>query len=755
MKKKLCLKRALAIGLTVSLTCAMAGCGAEETTKTDKTGQTWQDHQELLETMNRMTGAGDAEETDVDKEEMVYVLADSQGVPTDVIVSEWLKNTQGSETLQDVTSLTNVKNVKGDETYTDSEDGIIWKADGADIYYQGKGQGDLPVGVKVSYELDGETVTPEELLGKSGHVRIRYDYINNSSDTVVIDNKETDVYTPFVMATGILLPTDKFCNVVVSNGDVLSEGNNMIAFGIGMPGLSESLGLDDYPDLDLDVPDYFEISADVQDFSLGMALTFCSNTRMDLDSLNLDDSLDKLNDDMEQLTDGVQQLLDGSSQLYDGTTALKDGAQKLTTGVDRLYDGAQTYTEGVSSLYSGAAQLKDGGDSVDAGVQTVADKLALAKAGSTTLKAGLQKLNSKTPLLIDGIWNMRSGFAQVMAGYEGDENTVGAVAGAKAVAEGLSQLNQQVSALTLPDMSGQSAKLTEEQKSAVKQQIENFLTTDEQGKAAMKQATDSYIAGVEQLLVQNGVQLDAQTSAVLQAVMEGAFRQAFANIYITAYETGMEKGMEEVLTEVSTQLAAYAPAITQLKGAVDTLAEGSEAVSDGVEQLYEGTKKLSDGADEMYDSAKALPEGVSQLYDGSISLENGLGQLENGAITLKHGTSSLKGGIGRLYEGCATLHNSGSTLLTGMKQVQSGAQELTEGADKLQSGALELKDGIVRFNDEGISRLQSLVKEDLNHMADRVSAIADVNQSYSLYGGIAQGKKGSEKFVIKIEGIEE
>lgn len=62
---------------------------------------------------------------------------------------------------------------------------------------------------------------------------------------------------------------------------------------------------------------------------------------------------------------------------------------------------------------------------------------------------------------------------------------------------------------------------------------------------------------------------------------------------------------------------------------------------------------------------------------------------------------------------------------------------------------------MVKFNDEGISKLKSLVKDDLNSINDRIDAVSTANDEYKLYGGIADGKSGTEKFIIKIDGIEE
>ena len=110
-----------------------------------------------------------------EKEETVYVKAGADGSTDKIIVSNWLKNGDGAQEIKDESELSGIKNVKGDETFTQNGKDITWQAEGNDIYYQGETTKTLPVGVKVTYYLDGKEISPEELAGRSGKVRIRCD----------------------------------------------------------------------------------------------------------------------------------------------------------------------------------------------------------------------------------------------------------------------------------------------------------------------------------------------------------------------------------------------------------------------------------------------------------------------------------------------------------------------------------------------------------------------------------------------------
>ena len=190
--------------------------------------------------------AGSTDTQDVYKEETVYVNADATGNSDEVTVSDWLKNSGSvSGNLTDESILKEIKNVKGDETFTENGDQLTWNTAGEDIYYQGTTDKELPVSVKLTYFLDGKEVKPDELKGKSGHLKIQVQYTNNEKKTVTVDGKEEEVYTPFVMMTGMILPNETFSNVTIDNGKVISDGSRNIVVGFGMPGLKDSLDLDE------------------------------------------------------------------------------------------------------------------------------------------------------------------------------------------------------------------------------------------------------------------------------------------------------------------------------------------------------------------------------------------------------------------------------------------------------------------------------------------------------------------------------
>lgn len=286
---------------------------------------------------NQTTTINVSAEAETSKDETVYVLAGADGTVQKIIVSDWIKNAMATDSLDDKTELSDIENIKGDESFTlGGDNSCVWDAQGNDIYYQGNIEKELPVQMSVRYTLDGQAIAPEALAGQSGHVTIRFDYQNMQYEEVLLDGKTEKIYVPFTMLTGMLLDTEVFRNVTVSNGKLINDGDRIAVVGIAFPGLQEDLAISKEK---LDIPDYVEISADVENFEMSTTMTLATTELFGaIDSDKLD--LNELSDAMAELTDAMDQLMDGSSQLYDGLCTLLEKSGDLVSGINKLAEGA-------------------------------------------------------------------------------------------------------------------------------------------------------------------------------------------------------------------------------------------------------------------------------------------------------------------------------------------------------------------------------------------------------------------------------
>lgn len=401
-------KRLMSLGLTAVLIVSVCGCGK----RTETAGEAITEHTEETAGAEEIAkrAVDRTSKSDAEKEETVYVNADANGNVKNITVSSWLKNGTGADELTDVTTLTDVVNVKGDETFTQDGETYVWAAEGNDIYYQGETTRDLPVNVKVTYYLDDQKIEPKELAGKSGKVKIRFDYENLTAQQAEIGGEAANLCVPFVAASTMILDSDKFVNVEVENGRIISDGKNTIVAGVAMPGLYDSLDLLNLEGFeDVDIPEYVEVTADVTDFELGMTATVLMPDI--LSELNTDDmdGFDDLKDDIEELNDATYDLIDGCVELDDGVQELKDNMPDLWDGVVELDDGAQELDDGAWELDGGAQDLLDGAGDLADGARTIREGAKELDQGMGSLQAGAGLLNDNMPNLTGGVNQLAGG----------------------------------------------------------------------------------------------------------------------------------------------------------------------------------------------------------------------------------------------------------------------------------------------------------------------------------------------------------
>lgn len=685
------------------------------------------------------------EEKEVSKDETVYVLAGADGSVQKIIVSDWIKNALNENSIADKSGLSDIENVKGNETYTlDGSNMTVWDAEGNDIYYQGNVEKELPVAMFVSYKLDGKPISADELAGKSGKVTIRFDYENRQYETVNIDGKNEKIYVPFGMLTGMLLDSDTFRNVEVSHGKLLNDGDRTAVIGIAFPGLQENLGIDKDK---VEIPDYVEITADVTDFELGMTVTIATNEIFnELDAAKID-SADGLTSSLNELTDGMQQLMDGSSALYDGLCTLLDKSGELVDGIEKLANGAKTLKDGADSLDEGAAQLQKGAADLSSGLNTLASNNASLNGGAkqvfdTLLSTATAQINaagiSVPALTVD---NYADVLNNIIASLDGTAVYNQALAQVSAAVEGnRSLIEQKVTAAVREQVAAQVEAAAKEQvtagvTAAVREQIKAQVI----GASGMTQA--DYEAAVAA-----GMIPEEQQSAVAAAIEE----QMATDQVQTLIEANTAAQMEN--DEIKAAIAANTDAQMQSEAVKQTIAENVETQMNQVisENMASDTVQsqisaASEGAKSIISLKESL-DSYNSFYLGLLTYTDGVASAANGAATLSSGTSDLKGGTAQLKEGASSLYD-------GILQLKNGTPALVDGVTQLKDGAMQLSDGLKQFNEEGIQKLVDLVGGDIESMLARVRATIDVSKDYQNFSGISANMDGQVIFIYRTDEI--
>lgn len=664
-------------------------------------------------------------QSEVRKDETVYVLAGADGSVEKIIVSDWIKNTLGSTALSDQSDLSNVEAVREGESYTMNGDNMrVWDANGNDVYYQGDIALEVPVALSVSYKLDGRSVSPSELAGQSGKVTIRFDYTNHQSETVEIDGTKEEIYVPFAMLSGMILNNDSFTNVEVSNGKLINDGDRTVVVGIAFPGLQDNLAVDSDK---LEIPDYVEITADVTDFEMSNTITVATNEVFnDLDTEELD-SFDDLKASLNDLTDAMEQLMDGSSQLYDGLCTLLDKSGELISGIDQLAEGAERLKTGTGTLSSGASDLADGAsalasglgelasnsDSLNAGSRQVFDSL-LSMADSQLAAAGL----SVPKLTIE---NYAETLNALIASL--DETSVAEQAHAAALEAVTSQVYASRDTITAAVTATVQQEISVQVTAAVRSNVE------EQVLAAMGLTRESYESGIADGTISEEQQ--AQISATVDNQMNSdSVKAAFAQQVAAQLQT------EQVQALIAAKTEEQIPILIEQNM---NSAEVQGKITAALEQSKSGAASIS-ALKQQLDSYNTFYVGLNQYTAGVASAKSGADALNAGAGQLKAGSAELNAGANDLYNGILTLKN--------------GTPALTKGVTDLRDGAMSLSDGLKQLNEEGIQKLVDAVDGDLGGLVTRIRATADVSKNYNSFSGISDDMSGQVKFIYRTDSIE-
>ena len=785
-------KKIVAIGLCAALCLGGAGLAFAQTgSKTETTAP-------AAESVSSTVAQN------ISKDETVYVLAGADGSVKKIIVSDWIKNKLGSATVTDKSDLNNIENVKGDESYSVNGDNMkVWDAQGNDIYYQGDIQKELPVGMSVSYTLDGKTISADELAGKSGKVTIRFDYDNRQYETVQINGTNQRIYVPFAMLTGMILDNDRFSNVQVSNGKLVNDGDRTVVAGLAFPGLQENLALSRDQ---LSIPDYVEVTADVKNFSLGMTVTLaCNDVFSQIDDVNFT-TADGATVSIGKLTDAMTQLLDGSSALYDGLSTLLDKSKELATGVEELAAGAKAIRDGAGSVDEGTAALKAGLAELSTGLNTLSSNSEALNEGAekvfTTLlstaatqirQAGLtvpdltidnyaQVLNELITSLDENAVYEKA-LQQVTAAVEENRPLITE----KVTAAVRQQVEEKVNAVVRQQV---EVKVTE----AVKQQVTATVTD-----AVKQQVTATVTDAVKQQVTATVIQTAAGMSvenynaavsagmvpqekqdainAAIQAQMSSEAIQAKITENVTAQmssDTVKAKITENIDAQmesetVKAKITENTDAQMESDTVKATIAENTDAqmktediqktISQQIELQVKKAISENMASDTVQSQLTAASEGAKTLISLKASLDDynafylGLLSYTQGVDTAAAGADQLNSGADQLKEGTAALKEGAATLYNGVLKMKDGVPTLISGVEQLKDGSMQLSEGLQQLNKEGIEKLVSLLENDLGDLSARVQATIDVSKNYRSFAGISDDADGQVKFIYRTDEI--
>lgn len=629
---------------------------------------------------------------DKDKYETTYVIMDNNNNINDVIVSSILTNNKNEKEIKDYSNLKNIENTSGEETFTNDKQNIIWKSNGNKIEYKGKGNKNLPVNIKVSYYLNGEEKSAKDIKGKSGNIKIRFNYNVLQKDYI----KGKYYQHPYTMMSGLILDNSHFTDIKVTNGKAINDGSKSMVLGLAFPYMNDNLGVSTYK---LDIPSYVEISAYTNNFKIpGTYTVALSGLFTDIENNNINDVENKiyiLKKNLNDLANASKELLQGSDDLY-------SAFEKLDEGINKLKDGVNNLNEGTNKLVSGAKELND---------------------GLLTLSQNSNKINNSLRSLETTIFENATKEIRIAL----NNNTISLTpTNYISVINGISEESVNIAITKIRNNLKGQGIIDENSQNTIMSIAYNYLITNGKADATNAEIANalSYAGNIAQKTsyVNNAI-LKNKTIAITFLNQSGK-EMSEQNIALIATAIELAGGNTNLITSKLTEAQTYLEAIPIFKvgesNALENIPKlGAIAVGKETPQKLSALKTNLDNVEFLVIGINNYTKGVDKAALGSKNLYNGL-------IELNKGTEELKNGTNTLYNG----------------------------STKFKEGLYKVNQGMNKFNQEGIDKFVStLNKESLTNILHNIENIKEASNRYPFVGGKLPSMTGESKIIFKTDEI--
>ena len=729
------------------------------------------------------------------KDESVYSKLDNNGIAYQTIVSNHLKNTEKSELLKDISDLMNIENVSGNQEYEEDNGRLIWKAEGEDIYYQGNSKKELPIECKISYKLDGQEISKEDIIGKSGSAKVIFEFTNKEQRKATINGKEETMYVPFIVGIGTVIDNENNKNIDISSGKVIDNGNKTFVFGVALPGMQESLGVDKNT---IDIPNSIEISMEAKDFEMNEIYCFATPKLIDEDDLELFNKIDKIYDMATELKDGSSKLVEGSQQLSKGAGKLNAGTHELSKELNTQiakYENARKKLANKKEIEEKIVNIINNEmKRIMPELQTLAEEEA-KNVVKENLKGenGLEEKTAKTALdytkiaintklneleksnteikIPDELLNQIQ--KDVMIAVKNVENK-----------QDVQALENTIKNLVIKDITnivkGKTNEVITENVETMKTNITDpTALMSESEKAALNQSKNQIAqAMVPGIKIQYPNLTDEQAYAqalssvnqLVTSVSKGTMDKTLDQVKNQA-PTMVENTVNEIATNLSTNealeqaISNYVSKITtEIKATVgeETLNAIKNNIKNEIIQELQNTFKNDLTLQEQISSM--VKEEINPTIDvvaeqTAIKLaedftEDLANQIASNLIK-KQLSGELSGTeLDKELSKYEDIINSKLGEVDGqIEKLKEALNQLTAGTDTLENGANELQNGMRKFDEEGIQKIYSIVNNNVRDLQFRVKKLRELSNEYNTFTNIDENAKGNVKFIMMIDSL--
>lgn len=640
----------------------------------------------------------------IEKEDEVLIITDASGNIKEKKASVVITGADSSTPIKDKTILSDFSNISGNEAYTQETDGtIIWDNIGNDIKYVGSLDAEIPITMKISYYINDQEVTPEELVGKTGHVKVVYSFENNAEVDVTMNGENYSTYVPFLTVTSVCLPMDGFYNVeALDGGSIIKEfGDKYFMLGVSAPGANQALnlgilGLDQF----FSFPDSFGFSADVNCFEMPSAVTCVTPHVLDNLDMSFIDTSNDIDSKIDELVAATEQLVDGSNQLADGSNQLNAGILQF-----------------MRAFQAGLQKLSDGSIQLDNQLYDLESKKNILKEQSgellTQLDAVLAQLNSFVLPEADSIFTPE-------------------------LTEAESRLKE-------------DAALLIEALEIMKGQLEEIQAFAVEAQAYIDQMTEIGNTVYEELSAIDLDQLIADATELAKQQAIEAAKEEFAGIPIP--EEQLNKIINNIMSKIDISSVAdearvHVEKVKEVLSDIPELEipEFQVDIDPVIETLQDMETQFT-----VLEEASAKQEDMVDLLNSAHAF---IDSVKESSAVIRQKSQELVSGLDFADSVIQSAHSYINTLKNSVTEANQGSDQIVNGANRLTDGAQQLADGTEQYYSEGILTAADYAREaTVKAFLNRIKAFILAADQYTNITGIDEATRGSIRFTIQTEGI--
>ncbi|MCI6002212.1 MAG: hypothetical protein MRZ37_03600 [Tenericutes bacterium] len=675
------------------------------------------------------------------KEENVYAKLNESGDVKSVSFSEHLYDYNGNK-INDKSNLKDIKNINGNEKFTQNGENLLWETNGDNIYYKGTYEKDLPISVNVKYYLDGEEKNVNDILGKKGNIKIVLNYKNNSYKNMNINGKTEKIYVPYAIVTTTILNNTDNKNIKVTNGKVIDNGVSSVITAISSPGLYESLKLDDLKNINK-----VEITYDTESFELNSIYSVATTSLFDDNGLEMFSEVNNLYKSISLLQSNMDTIVDASKKLSDGSSQMNAGITELNTKIQELIKKYQYYRnqdrnalkeelikiveENINKITPALEEeittetsklIKENKEELENAVITYTKKNTTEVIDEEVTKIvselDIEKLIEKT--INSNLYNLLKNDSEVIE-----------------LSNMLKKdINEKLTNIVTNEFNNISSSLgnnmSDVQNKDIDFIVENYGLTEEQAKEIVNKVQNDTLEQVN---------MNIKSASIPERIISAVNDENYVSNLVKKYIQELNIKLNESLNK-DTTITEYSKELKDkiISAIKKDLEEGNlylnkdvkTYISELVDKIIDNTAKdLSNKYTEDYTN-----KVVKNIIEKQFSEENVDSKLRE---LLDMYEDDINQKVTILDDTINTLSDSLNQLNNSSNQISNGMKALSAGLDK--------------YNKEGINKINNLVNGNVKSLQKRLDAIIELSNKNKMIDNYPSNSSNSSKIIFMIDSV--